>query len=366
GPMPITTSGATPGARATRRAAPATLALILAGGLACGPAGASRGRAVPSPAAAAPAALADTAPLPRPDFAQQAMFKQLRDLAMFTQLVPEMLVRKVYYSGEDKLVIPAYVFAPRDTTVRYPLVILVHGGIHGDFDAVHVPQVRSLVAQGYVVIAPEYRGSTGYGPAHYDAIDYGGKEVEDVMWAREYAGALLSFADTSRTGIMGWSHGGFIALHSIFRRPEWFKVAVAHVPVADLPTRIRTHNERYHQLFIRQPGFGARLEQNPRPYIERSPIAHVRKLKTPLLVLTADNDDDVFIIENHNLRDSMRVAGMEANGLYTYREWHEPTGGHSFSIMDTREGREAWQLAVDFLNRRLAPTRREERAGGAR
>jgi dipeptidyl aminopeptidase/acylaminoacyl peptidase len=337
-------------------------ALLLAAALAaCAPAG--RARVSPAtPPAPAGAAAGDT--IPRPDFARQVMFKQLTDLAIFVQLGPEMLVRKVYYSGEDKLVVPAYVFAPKDTTVRHPLVILVHGGIHGDFDAIHVPQVRSLVGEGYVVIAPEYRGSTGYGQAHYDAIDYGGKEVEDVMLARQFA-ALLPFADTSRTGIMGWSHGGFITLHSILRRPEWFRVAVAHVPVADLPTRIRTHNERYHQLFIRQPGFGARLEDNPRPYIERSPIAHVRKLKVPVLVLTADNDDDVFIVENHNLRDSMRVAGMEASGLYTYREWRAPTGGHSFSILDTPEGREAWAMSVEFLNRRLAPRRPEQRAAGA-
>ena len=331
----------------------ATLALLpctpfLVGGCASGAA------RTPQPEVGVSAATSTAAPARDPDlFFRQALFKRLTDLSFYSQLGAEMIVRKVTYSGEDQLIIPAYVFAPKDTTRRYPLVLMVHGGIHGDFDDGYVPYIRSLVYGGHVVIAPEYRGSTGYGPAHYDAIDYGGKEVEDVIAARAFAGALLSFADTSRTAIMGWSHGGFITLHSILRRPELFKVAVAHVPVADLPTRIRTHSEAYHQLFLNQKGFGARLEQNPRPYIERSPIAHVRRLRTPVLVLAADNDDDVYIIENHNLRDSMRVAGMEREGLYTYREWHNPPGGHSFSRVDTPEGKESWAMTLAFLRKYL-------------
>jgi dipeptidyl aminopeptidase/acylaminoacyl peptidase len=334
-------------ARAALAALPCALPLIT--GCASAPP-----RSAQSPVAAAPTPPPSAVPERDLDlFYRQALFKQLTDLSFYSQLGAEMIVRKVAYSGADQMIIPAYVFAPRDTTRRHPLVLMVHGGIHGDFDDGYVPYLRSLVQSGYVVIAPEYRGSTGYGPRHYDAIDYGGKEVEDVIAARAFAGALLPFADTSRTAIMGWSHGGFITLHSIFRRPGLFKVAVAHVPVADLPTRIRTHSESYHQLFFTQQGYGARLEQNPRPYIERSPIAHVRELKTPLLVLAADNDDDVYIVENHNLRDSMRVAGMEREGLYTYREWHNPPGGHSFSRVDTPQGRESWTMTLEFLRRYL-------------
>lgn len=286
-------------------------------------------------------------------FAQQVLFKQLTDLSFFTQLGNEMIVRKIEYAGADGYIIPAYLFAPKDTTTKHPALIIVHGGVHGDFTTVYVPQVRSLVAQGYVLLAPEYRGSTGYGRRHYDAIDYGGKEVEDCIAARDYLAQMVSYADVNRLGMMGWSHGGFITLHSIFRRPELFKVAVAHVPVADLPARIRTHSEGYHQIFAAQKGFGGRLEDNLQTYIDRSPIAHVRKLKTPLLVHAADNDDDVFIIENRNLRDSMLVAGMDKQGLYTYREWHNPPGGHAFGRVDTLEGRESWKETLAFLGKHL-------------
>jgi dipeptidyl aminopeptidase/acylaminoacyl peptidase len=303
----------------------------------------------PTPTAAVPAADAFDR------FQQQRLFKELTDLKYFTQLGGEMIVRKVRYPGADDMVIPAYFFAPRDTSTKRGVILLVHGGVHGDFDIDFLPQVRSLVQQGYIVVAPEYRGSTGYGRAHYDAIDYGGKEVEDVIAALDYLQRFVPNAETSRVGITGRSHGGFISIHAILRRPELFKVAVAHVPVADLPTRIRTHSESYHQIFAAQKGFGGRLEQNPQTYIERSPIAHVRKLRTPLLVQAADNDDDVFIIENHNLRDSMRVAGMERDGLYSYREWHNPPGGHGFNRVQSAQGEEAWRETLAFLNRYLRP-----------
>jgi dipeptidyl aminopeptidase/acylaminoacyl peptidase len=289
------------------------------------------------------------------NFERQMLFKRLTDLEYFTRLGDEMVVRKVRYPGAGDMIIPAYLFSPKDTVARRPVILLVHGGVHGDFDIDFLPQVRSLVQHGYIVVGPEYRGSTGYGRAHYDSIDYGGKEVEDVIAALDYLRLFVPNADLSRVGITGRSHGGFIALHAIFRRPELFKVAVAHVPVADLPTRIRTHSERYHRIFAEQKGFGGRLEENPRPYIERSPIAHVRKLRTPLLVQAASNDDDVFIIENHNLRDSMRVAGMERNGLYTYREWTSPPGGHAFNRIDSRQGKEAWDETLAFLARYLRP-----------
>ncbi len=291
------------------------------------------------------------------DFTQQTLFKRFTDIDFQLQLGTEMLVRKVMYAGADDMIIPAYLFMPRDAARKRAAIIMVHGGVHGDFETLYVPQVRSLVAQGYIVIAPEYRGSTGYGREHYDAIDYGGKEVEDVIQARDYLAALVPSADVDRLGIMGWSHGGFISLHAIFRRPELFRVAVAHVPVADLPTRMKMHSADYRRTFALQKGFSGTFEQNAKPYLERSPITHARELKVPLLVHAADNDRDVFIQENYHLRDSIVVAGKDTAGLYSYREWHDPPGGHEFSRVDTRQAQESWTETLAFLGARLHPER---------
>jgi dipeptidyl aminopeptidase/acylaminoacyl peptidase len=291
------------------------------------------------------------------EFAQERVLKRFTDVDFQLQLAGDMLVRKVQYAGADDMIIPAYLFMPRDTARRHATIIMVHEDLHGDFKPLYVPELRALVQRGYIVIAPEYRGSTGYGRAFYDAIDYGGKEVEDVIQAHDYLSALVPAADLDRLGIMGWSHGGFITLHAILRRPELFKAAVAIVPVTDLPTRMKNHSADYRAFFARQKAYGGTLEQNPKPYLERSPVTHARELKVPLLVHAADNDDDVFIVENHNLRDSMAVAGKDTAGLYTYKEWHNPPGGHQFSRVDTKQARESWTETLAFLDARLHPER---------
>jgi dipeptidyl aminopeptidase/acylaminoacyl peptidase len=291
------------------------------------------------------------------EFAQDRVLKRFTDVDFQLQLSGDMIVRKAQYAGAGDLIVPAYLFMPRDTARKHATIIMVHEDLHGDFKTLYVPELRALVARGYVVIAPEYRGSTGYGREYYDAIDYGGKEVEDVIQAHDFLAALVPQADLDRLGIMGWSHGGFITLHAIFRRPELFKAAVAIVPVADLPTRMATHDTEYHRLFSAQKAYGGTYAQNPKPYLDRSPITHARDLKVPLLVHAADNDSDVFIAENHHLRDSMVVAGKDTAGLYTYREWHNPPGGHQFSRVDTKQARESWTETLAFLDARLHPER---------
>ena len=311
------------------------------------------GAAPPGSADSQPAGNANSFALDQFDL--QQMFKRLTDISFMTQLGPEMIVRKVTYSGADKLPIPAYFFAPKDTLRRRAALIFVHDGIHGDLSDSYVPLIRSLVRDGYVIVAPEYRGSTGYGKAFYDSIDYGGKEVDDVLDAREFLRDQAPYADLGRLGIIGWSHGGFITLHSIFRHPEFFRAAVAHVPVADLTARMRTHDASYQSLFSNQRAYGGTYLENPQPYIARSPVAHARELKIPLLVHAASNDNDVFIIENRNLRDSMIVAGKERAGLYRYREFTDPPGGHGFNRIQTREAKESWDETLVFLRKYLHP-----------
>ncbi|HVD61591.1 MAG TPA: prolyl oligopeptidase family serine peptidase [Gemmatimonadaceae bacterium] len=313
------------------------------------------GAAPPGSGASAPASNAN--PFALDQFDLQRMFKRLTDLSFMTQLGSEMIVRKVTYSGADKLPIPAYFFAPKDTSRKRAALIFVHDGIHGDLSDTYVPLIRSLVRDGYVIVAPEYRGSTGYGKNFYDAIDYGGKEVDDVLLAREFLRDVVPYADLGRLGIIGWSHGGFITLHSIFRHPEFFRVAIAHVPVADLPARMRTHDDSYQSLFSNQAAYGGTYAQKPQVYIARSPVAHVRELKTPLLVHAASNDDDVFIIENRNLRDSMVAAGKDRAGLYRYREFADPPGGHGFNRIQTKEAKESLDETLAFLRKYLHPER---------
>ena len=102
----------------------------------------------------------------------------------------------------------SYVFIPKglDPSKKYPLVVFPHGGVHANFSTYYTHIIRELVGQGYVVVAPEYRGSTGYGKGFYEKIDYGGLEIEDTYASRAYMLENYPFLDEDRVGIIGWSH----------------------------------------------------------------------------------------------------------------------------------------------------------------
>src|SRR5699024_3362259 len=109
--------------------------------------------------------------------------------------------------------------------------------------------IRELVGQEYIVVAPEYRGSTGYGGRTYRAIDYGGIETEDTFASRNYMLENYDFIDSERVGIMGWSHGGLHTLMNIFDHPNAYKVAYAGVPVSDLVARMGYKTQGYRDLY---------------------------------------------------------------------------------------------------------------------
>jgi dipeptidyl aminopeptidase/acylaminoacyl peptidase len=99
---------------------------------------------------------------------------------------------------------------------KYPLIVFPHGGVHADFSTYYAHIVRELVAQGYIIVAAEYRGSTGYGKAYYERIDYGGREIQDVKASRDYMIENYSIVDKNKVGIIGWSHGGLISPNEYF------------------------------------------------------------------------------------------------------------------------------------------------------
>ena len=174
-----------------------------------------------------------------------------------------------------------YVFVPKgaDPAKKHPLLLLPHGGVHGDFDTYHTHIVRELMAEGYVVVAPEYRGSTGYGREYREAIDYGGLEVDDVVAARDWAVATLEAVDPARVGIVGWSHGGLIALMAAFDHPDKFQAAYAGVPVSDLVARMGYQTDDYRALFSAPYHIGKTANEAVDEYRRRSPVTHVQKLQ---------------------------------------------------------------------------------------
>jgi len=274
-----------------------------------------------------------------------------------------------YKSRVGGLDIPAFVFQPLKLRgpKGHPALVWVHPDIRGHVYEYYIPYVRDAIARGYVVIAPEYRGSVGYGREFYDAIDYGGAEVDDVLTSVDYL-KTLPHVDMARVGIIGWSHGGMITLLSITREPATFKAAAALVPVTNLFQRlawagVAQQHERIDPAnrYSGLPGDSAKVNQ---VYKDRSPIYQIDKLQIPLLVHVTKNDGDVHIEEDMQLIDALRARKPQLSETKVY---DDPMGGHLFdrqydrndtklyTPINTREQRDSWNRVWAFLDWNLEP-----------
>jgi dipeptidyl aminopeptidase/acylaminoacyl peptidase len=229
----------------------------------------------------------------------------------------------------------SYIFIPKnlDYTKKYPLIVFPHGGVHSNFSTYYTHIVKELIAQQYIVIAAEYRGSTGYGKEHYEKIDYGGLEIEDVDSSRKFMIDNYDFVDPNRVGLVGWSHGGLITLMSIFNHPENYKVAFAGVPVSDLVARMGYKDQSYRDLYEAEYHIGQSADENVKEYRRRSPVWNVDKFQnTPLLIHTNTNDEDVNVLEVEALINALKAA----NKKFEYEIFKDLPGGHSFDRQDTK------------------------------
>ena len=294
--------------------------------------------------------------------------KKIDDLLWFQRIGDVAFVDKVYIYGPPKwkeknpnaqgagnpVKFWTYVIVPKnvDPSQKYPLMVLPHGGVHSDFSTYYTHIIRELVAQGYIIVAAEYRGSTGYGKGHYEKIDYGGLEVEDVKASRDYMIENYNIVDKNRVGIMGWSHGGLIALMNIFDHPDDYQVAFAGVPVSDLIARMGYQTQDYRDLYSADYQIGEPAYDNVNEYRRRSPAWNAHKMKdTPLLIHTNTNDDDVNVLEVEHLIKSLKAE----NKQFEYEIYQAIPGGHSFDRMDTKIANEIRVKIYKFLAKELNP-----------
>ncbi len=301
-------------------------------------------------------------PVRTPDFDQMLRDQAATDRRWREASAGFMRMEKITYrSRSGDLDVPAFVFQPLETVPRsHPALVWVHENIRGHLYEHYIPYVREAVTQGYVVIAPEYRGSIGYGPELYEAIDYGGAEIEDVVTAVDVLASKYPAVDRRRVGIIGWSHGGMIALLSAARNPEMFGAVAALVPVTNLFHRLASKGvERQRQLIDPRNRFGGTPAERREVYRDRSPLFNVDKLTVPVLVHIADNDEDVTIEEGMQLVDALRARKPS---LATTKVYASPPGGHSFDRrvdprtlepVNTPEQRDSWTRVWAFLEQSL-------------
>jgi dienelactone hydrolase len=165
---------------------------------------------------------------------------------------------------------------------------------------------------------------------------------------------------------MGWSHGGYITLFSVFRETTPFKAAAAMVPVTNLVFRLSFKGPRYQHGFSTQSRIRGLPFEKPELYIERSPLYHVDKLKVPLLVHVATNDTDVNFVEDQQIIDALRSRkpDLAETRIYVDPPPGPASGGHTFNRRvnmktlerdDSPEQRDSWNRTWTFFEWHLRP-----------
>jgi dipeptidyl aminopeptidase/acylaminoacyl peptidase len=260
----------------------------------------------------------------------------------------------VHYAGPDGQQVPAWLFVPKnlDKTKKHPVVVWIHGdGVNQNYDGWHVQRNYAvyysfhqyLLQQGYIVIAPDYRGSIGYGRAWRDGVymDVGGKDAKDAWMVTNYL-KTLPYVDMDRVGVWGLSYGGFFTLIAVTDQPTLFRAAVDVAGVVDYAMY---YEDPYHGGWT-----ASRIgtpEQNPNVYAEASPLSHIDRLARPLLVLHGTSDVNVPYLHSVRLLDEAMKKGK--GGLISFMTY--PGEFHYF----TREHvlRDAWNRVDQFWNANL-------------
>jgi dipeptidyl aminopeptidase/acylaminoacyl peptidase len=228
----------------------------------------------------------------------------------------------VSYPGSGGRPIQAWLLKPPGYAAgrRYPLVLFLHGGPQGAWeDGFHFRWNASLfAARGFVVLAPNFHGSTGFGQAFTEQIsgDWGGAACEDVLKGIDWT-IERGYADPDRLAAMGGSYGGYM-VNWILGHSDRFKALISHAGVYNLESMYGSTEE----LWFPEWELGGTPWKNGGSYEKFSPHRFAARFRTPTLVIHGDLDYRVPVSEGMQLFTALRRQGVEARFL------HFPDEGH--------------------------------------
>jgi dipeptidyl aminopeptidase/acylaminoacyl peptidase len=255
----------------------------------------------------------------------------------------------IWYPSADGREIPALLYRPRDLTpgARAPALVQVHGGPTGQFFRGFDPFTQYLVNQGYVILAPNVRGSTGYGKEFREANlnDWGGGDLEDVAAGARYLMSLPE-VDPDRIGIYGGSYGGYMTYIATVKQPDLWKAACAAVGITDL--RLLYDNSMEHFKYYLRQQMGD-PDENVALYADRSAITHADKLQAKLLMIQGSNDPRVPPNQAWVYRDKLLSLGKTLGEDFEYVEW----GDQGHGSLDTDHRVRVFTVMSDFFARQL-------------
>jgi dipeptidyl aminopeptidase/acylaminoacyl peptidase len=218
----------------------------------------------------------------------------------------------LHYQSSHGARIPAFLYRPASASEGRPCPAIVapHGGPTSEYTLHWDVMAQWLVAKGYAVLAPNYRGSTGYGILHQHALhdQWGAVDTDDMLAAADYL-REQPWIDGERLGIVGFSYGSYLALLALARDPApspRFKCGVAAYGDSDILTSWAQGDRIGREDLERQMGDPA---ENRSGYLAGSPVYDVDKIRVPLLVFHSDGDERVHPQQSEQLVEALKRAG---------------------------------------------------------
>ena len=255
----------------------------------------------------------------------------------------------VYFPSFDGLQIHALLYRPHEvgTDELIPAIVMPHGGPTWQYFHAFDPYVQFLVNEGYAVLSPNIRGSTGYGVEFRDMArhDWGGADLQDILAGRQFLASRL-FVDPQRIAIFGGSYGGFMTYIAVTKAPEAWKAGVAWVGITDLAAMYQESMPHYKYLLQEQMGDP---EENATLWADRSAANFADRMQAKLLIVHGVNDPRCPISQARIFRDRLFTTGKQEGRDFEYVELSDE--GHGSA--DQEQRLRAFRLVAGFLQRTL-------------
>jgi dipeptidyl aminopeptidase/acylaminoacyl peptidase len=251
--------------------------------------------------------------------------------------------RQVRYPSMDGVLVPALLFRPPDLPAPLPVVIWVHGGPNWLTRMSWMPEIQYMLRRGWLVLAPNYRGSTGYGRSWQLAnrFDLGGVDTRDVAAGADFL-VRRGMADPARLTVTGRSHGGYLTMTCLTQYPDRWAAGSAVVPFLNWFTAHT--NSRADLQHWDLENFGE-PDENRQLWHDRSPFFFLDQVWAPVQLICGENDPRCPPSESIAARDALQGLGREVDFLLFEGEGH--------SLLKTENIIAAEKRRIDFLARYL-------------
>lgn len=256
-----------------------------------------------------------------------------------TFVAPEL----VHFTSFDDLRVPAFVYRPNGTG-RHPVVVMIHGGPESQYRPSFAGLTQYLVASGFAVVAPNVRGSTGYGK-RYQHLDDVGKRLDSVADLAALHGWICGREDLDpdRAALYGASYGGYMVLAGLALQPQLWAAGVDIVGMSSLVTFLE--NTSSWRRKFREREYGS-LATDREVLVAASPITYIESLRAPLFIVHGANDPRVPLSEAQQIHAELTSRNIRCE-LAVYHD-----EGHGLAKLANRL--DAYPRVVDFLGEVLA------------